>query len=59
MIAHRISTVRNLDKIVLIDQGRLAGFGTHKELLKSNPLYKEMYNLQKLEELVGEEKEHA
>ncbi|MDY0345194.1 MAG: ABC transporter ATP-binding protein [Bacilli bacterium] len=59
MIAHRISTVRHLDKIVLIDQGRLTGFGTHAELLKSNSLYKEMYNLQKLEELVGEEEVYA
>lgn len=59
MIAHRISTVRNLDKIVLIEQGKLAGFGTHAELIKTNPLYKEMFNLQKLEELVGEESNHA
>ncbi|HOC80467.1 MAG TPA: ABC transporter ATP-binding protein [Bacilli bacterium] len=59
MIAHRISTVRRLDKIVLIDQGRLVGFGTHNELIKTNSLYKEMYNLQKLEELVGEEAAHA
>lgn len=59
MIAHRISTVRKLDKIVLIEQGRLAGFGSHAELIKNNPLYKEMYNLQKLEELVGEGDNHA
>lgn len=59
MVAHRISTVRNLDKIVLIDDGRLAGFGTHSELIKNNPLYKEMFNLQKLEALVGEEGSHA
>ncbi|NCA97125.1 MAG: ABC transporter ATP-binding protein [Bacteroidia bacterium] len=59
MIAHRISTVRNLDKIVLIEQGKLAGFGTHAELINTNSLYKEMFNLQKLEELVGEESNHA
>lgn len=59
MIAHRISTVRKLDKIVLIEQGRLVGFGSHAELIKNNPLYKEMYNLQKLEELVGEGDNHA
>ncbi|MFA5480881.1 MAG: ABC transporter ATP-binding protein [Bacilli bacterium] len=59
MIAHRISTVRNLDKIVLIDQGRIAGFGTHAELLKTNSLYKEIYKMQKLEALVGEEASHA
>src|SRR5690554_7770589 len=36
MIAHRISTVKKLDKIILIDQGRIIGIGTHKSLLKSN-----------------------
>ncbi|MDD4154195.1 MAG: ABC transporter ATP-binding protein [Bacilli bacterium] len=59
MIAHRISTVRKLDKIVLIDHGQLVGFGTHEQLIKTNPLYKEMYNLQKLEALVGEEETYA
>ncbi|MFA5421798.1 MAG: ABC transporter ATP-binding protein [Bacilli bacterium] len=55
MIAHRISTVRQLDKIAIVDQGRLVGFGTHSELLRTNSLYKEMYNMQKLEALIGEE----
>lgn len=59
MIAHRISTVKKLDKIVLIDQGKLVGFGSHKELLKTNPLYQEMVKLQELEALVGEVSSHA
>jgi len=59
MIAHRVSTIKKMDKIVLIDHGQLVGIGTHQELIKSNPLYKEMYNLQKLAELVGEEEHHA
>jgi ATP-binding cassette subfamily B protein len=59
MIAHRISTVKKLDKIVLIDQGKLVGFGTHKELLKTNPLYQEMVKLQELESLVEEVSNHA
>lgn len=54
MIAHRISTVKKLDKILLIDQGQLVGFGSHKELLETNTLYKEMVTLQELEALVGE-----
>lgn len=54
MIAHRISTVKKLDKILLIDQGKVAGFGTHKELLKTNALYQEMVKRQELEALVGE-----
>lgn len=59
MVAHRISTVKKLDKIVLIDQGKLVGFGTHKELMKTNPLYQEMVKLQELEALVGEVSSHA
>ncbi len=54
MIAHRISTVRKLDKIVLLDQGELVGFGTHKELLKNNALYQDMVKRQELEALVEE-----
>ena len=49
-IAHRISTVRELDKILLLDEGKIAAFGTHEELLLSSPLYREMVELQKLEE---------
>ena len=54
MIAHRISTVRKLDKIILLDKGKLVGIGTHDDLMKSNPLYQEMVRLQTLETLVGE-----
>jgi len=49
-IAHRISTVRELDKILLLDEGKIAAFGTHEELLSSSPLYRDMVELQKLEE---------
>ena len=59
MIAHRISTVRKLDKIVLLDQGRLVGFGSHKELLKTNELYQDMVKRQELEALVEEGEAHA
>jgi ATP-binding cassette subfamily B protein len=54
MIAHRISTVRKLDKIILLDKGKLVGIGSHDDLMKSNPLYQEMVRLQTLETLVGE-----
>lgn len=53
LIAHRVSTVKNLDKIALIDDGKLIGYGSHSELLKSNPTYVKMVNLQKLEDEVG------
>lgn len=49
MIAHRISTVSRLDKIIVMDEGRITGIGTHEELLKSNEIYKELVHLQELE----------
>jgi ATP-binding cassette subfamily B protein len=54
MVAHRISTVRKLDKIILLDKGKLVGIGSHDELMKTNSLYQEMVRLQTLETLVGE-----
>ena len=53
MIAHRISTVETLDKIIVMDDGRVAGIGTHEELLKSNAIYQEMVRLQSLEKEVN------
>lgn len=49
MIAHRISTVETLDKIIVMDEGRIVGIGKHDELLENNELYKEMVRLQELE----------
>lgn len=46
IIAHRLSTVINSDKIILIDDGELAGIGTHNELLKTNEIYQNLYNLE-------------
>ena len=56
IVANRISTVKNLDLIVLIEDGKLAGIGKHKELLKSSSLYKKMVAMQELEkEVSGDE----
>ncbi len=57
MIAHRISTVETLDKIIIMDEGKILGVGTHNELIKSNDVYQEMVRLQSLEAQVngGEE----
>jgi ABC-type multidrug transport system fused ATPase/permease subunit len=42
VIAHRLSTVVDSDQIVVLDHGRVVGVGTHSELIKSTPLYKEL-----------------
>lgn len=52
MVSHRISTVKELDKIILLDAGELVAIGSHNELLKSCKLYQEMVRLQQLEKEV-------
>jgi len=42
VIAHRLATVVDSDRIVVVDQGRVIGTGTHEELLASTPLYREL-----------------
>jgi ATP-binding cassette subfamily B protein len=46
IIAHRLSTVRSVNRIAVMDQGRLAGVGSHDELLTGNPLYARLAALQ-------------
>ena len=46
LIAHRLSTILNSEKIFVIDKGQLIGEGTHEELLKSSPIYKNFYKKQ-------------
>ena len=46
VIAHRLSTVRNADKIIVLEGGRLIAYGSHLELLRSSPIYSEMVELQ-------------
>lgn len=50
LIASRVSTVEHLDKILVINDGKVEGFASHKELIKISPLYKHMVQIQKFEE---------
>ena len=53
LIAHRISTIEQMDKILFIDDGKLAAVGTHSELYENCADYRKMVELQKLEEEGG------
>ena len=46
IIAQRISSVQDADKIIVLDNGTVNGTGTHEELLKTNEIYKEVYESQ-------------
>ena len=47
IIAHRLSTVRNADKIIVLDRGRVAQKGTHDELMEQPGIYRELYQTQR------------
>jgi ATP-binding cassette, subfamily B, multidrug efflux pump len=51
-IAHRISTVKKMDKIILLEKGEVVAVGDHKTLLKTSPLYASMVKRQELESIV-------
>ena len=53
LIAHRVSTIERMDKILFIDDGKLAAFGPHAQLYATCPEYQKMVDLQKLEEEGG------
>ncbi len=46
IIAQRISSVQDADRILVLDQGAVVGFGTHEALLKDNEIYRDIYELQ-------------
>ena len=53
LIAHRISTVERLDKIIFLDDGKIEAVGPHDELYTSCPKYRRMVDLQRLEDEAG------
>jgi ATP-binding cassette subfamily B protein len=59
VVAHRISTVKDADEILVLDDGRIAERGAHRNLLERNGLYAQMYRRQLIEEEleVDEERE--
>ncbi len=54
LIAHRISTIEHMDKILFLENGRVVACGTHEALYRDNEAYRKMVDLQRLEEEGGE-----
>ena len=50
LIAHRVSTIKNADKIIVIDEGRIIEQGSHKSLVSKKGAYFDLYERQLLEE---------
>ena len=46
IIAHRLSTLRNMDRIIVIKNGKIIESGSHQQLLRQNGVYKRLWNLQ-------------
>ena len=45
MIAHRLSSIKNVDEILVIDDGKIIERGSHEELMRNNTKYKKLQNL--------------
>lgn len=54
VIAQRVSTVRSADMIIVLERGQIAGIGTHAEMMETNAIYAEIYELQLVDESVAD-----
>ena len=54
IVAQRISTILNADKIIVLEEGKMVGVGTHEELMKNNETYRQIALSQLSEEELGE-----
>lgn len=52
IVSQRIVSIKNADRIIVLDDGKIVGIGIHDELLENNPIYKEIYNSQIMAEEV-------
>ncbi|MEK6284385.1 MAG: ABC transporter transmembrane domain-containing protein [Acidobacteriota bacterium] len=57
VIAHRLTTIHRADKIVVLDRGRVVDAGTHDQLMSRGGIYRDLYELQFSDDLIGEERE--
>ena len=55
IVSQRVSSIRNTDKIIVLDGGRVNAVGTHEELLAENPIYQEVYYSQNKQSEEGTE----
>ena len=55
IVAHRISTIKDADRIIVLDQGQIVEQGTHASLMETSGIYKDMYTKQLLEEKIAKE----
>ncbi len=59
IVAHRISTIQDADHILVLDDGKVAEYGTHEELLANDGLYKSLFEKQQLEKQLADDKDEG